>query len=182
SPAAAAWAPRAARRVTAAVRRPRGTTGWGRTARDWLSREWDGLANWEPERWDRKWWDLFTERARTPNVPGRETPAASPETAGGSTPAKSVAGAAHPAGDPEPGADAEARPSPGREGAPESPGQEPVAPWRGRRADHQQADGNLAGALVTHQDTWLWEGHPQPSAYSDDTGEFTRFIEAGETS
>src|SRR5262249_2844149 len=92
SPSAAAWAPRAARRGTAAVRRPRGTTGWGRTARDWLSREWDGLANWEPERWDRKWWDLFTERARTPNVPGRETPAASPETAGGSTPAKSVAG------------------------------------------------------------------------------------------
>src|SRR5215813_6106810 len=52
---------------------------------------------------------------------------------------------AHPAGDPEPGADAETGLNPGREVAPEIPGWEPVAPWRGRRADHQEADGNPAG-------------------------------------
>ena len=34
---------------------------------------------------------------------------------------------------------------------------EPVAPWRGRRADHQEADGNLAGDPVTHD---LWQPRP----------------------
>ena len=41
--------------------------------------------------------------------------------------------------------------------APTLPSQEPVAPWRGRRADHQEADGNLAGDPVTHD---LWDHGP----------------------
>ena len=41
--------------------------------------------------------------------------------------------------------------------APTLPSQEPVAPWRGRRADHQEADGNLAGDPVTHD---LWQPRP----------------------
>jgi hypothetical protein len=35
--------------------------------------------------------------------------------------------------------------APGQGGA-QPPGWEPVAPWRGRRADHQEADGNPAGS------------------------------------
>ena len=42
--------------------------------------------------------------------------------------------------------------------APTLPSQEPVAPWRGRRADHQEADGNLAGdppmPAPSHPETW----------------------------
>ena len=42
--------------------------------------------------------------------------------------------------------------------APTRPSQEPVAPWRGRRADHQEADGNLAGdppmPAPSHPETW----------------------------
>src|SRR5262249_47043834 len=69
------------------------------------------------------------------------------------------------------------------------PGREPPGPPAGPETAGGSApagaaaeEAHPAGDLVTHQDTWLWEGHPRPAAYSDDTGEFTRFIEAGETS